>query len=128
MDYKPEMIKKIRKEKGLTQKQLGEKCGMKEPQLRKYETGNGNPKLETIKRIADALEEPVHIFLEGDLKTEYLREIFAPEEEYTSEEATEEGEDTLISNYQRLNPIGKEEAQKRVSELTEIQRYTEKEK
>nr|WP_300839722.1 helix-turn-helix transcriptional regulator [uncultured Acetatifactor sp.] len=51
-----ENIKRIRKEKHLTQKQLGEKCGMSESTLRQYEIGYRNPKIETIKKIADALE------------------------------------------------------------------------
>lgn len=48
-------IKKFRKEKKMTQKQLGEKCGMYESQIRKYELGTANPKLDTIKKIADVL-------------------------------------------------------------------------
>lgn len=50
-----ENIRKIRKEKGLTQKQLGELCGMKEANIRKYELDNANPKIETVERIASAL-------------------------------------------------------------------------
>ena len=51
-----ERIKKIRLEKGLTQKQLSEKCGIDSANLRKYESGQQNPKTETLNRIADALE------------------------------------------------------------------------
>ena len=51
-----EKIKKIRKEKGFTQKKLGEKTGIAESTIRRYEIGLLNPKLETIKKIADALE------------------------------------------------------------------------
>lgn len=50
-----ENIKRIRKEKGLTQKQLGEKCGMSESALRQYELGLRNPKVETIQKLATAL-------------------------------------------------------------------------
>ena len=50
-----ENIKRLRTERGLTQKQLGELCGMKEANLRKYELDNANPKIETIERIAQAL-------------------------------------------------------------------------
>lgn len=50
-----ENIKKFRKERKMTQKQLGEKCGMYESQIRKYELGTANPKIETIKKIADVL-------------------------------------------------------------------------
>lgn len=51
-------IKRIRKEKGLTQRKLGELCGINEVQIRRYELGgkNANPKLETLSKIAQALE------------------------------------------------------------------------
>lgn len=51
-------IKKIRKEKGLTQKQLGALCipPIGESTIRKYELGLLNPKIETIKKIAAALD------------------------------------------------------------------------
>lgn len=50
-----ENIKRIRKERGLTQKRLGELCGIAEPNIRKYENGKQNPKLETVEKIASAL-------------------------------------------------------------------------
>lgn len=53
-----ENIRRIRLEKGITQKELGEKSGINPAQIRRYELGgkNSNPKLETIQKIADALE------------------------------------------------------------------------
>lgn len=50
-----ENIKRIRKERGLTQKELGKLCGMNEVQIRQYELNKANPKIETIDRIASAL-------------------------------------------------------------------------
>ena len=50
-----ENIKRLRRERGLTQKNLGELCGIAEPNIRKYENGKQNPKLETIEKIATAL-------------------------------------------------------------------------
>jgi transcriptional regulator with XRE-family HTH domain len=49
-------IKKIRKEKGLTQSQLGKKCGIDEANIRKYENGKLTPKTETLQKIALALQ------------------------------------------------------------------------
>ena len=49
------MIKKIRKEKGLTQKQLGDLCGIADSNIRKYENGKQFPKMETLQKIASAL-------------------------------------------------------------------------
>lgn len=50
-----ENIKRIRKEKGLTQKALGERCNISEGNIRKYESNRQKPKIETIQRIANAL-------------------------------------------------------------------------
>ena len=48
-------IRRFRKEREITQKKLGELCGIAEPNIRKYENGKQNPKLETIEKIASAL-------------------------------------------------------------------------
>lgn len=53
-----ENIKKLRIEKGLTQKQLGDLCGMADSAIRRYESGRGNPTEKTLKRIAAALNVP----------------------------------------------------------------------
>lgn len=51
-----EWIKTFREEKGLTQSQLGDMCGMADSAIRRYENGRANPKIETLQKIADALE------------------------------------------------------------------------
>jgi len=48
-------IKRLRKEKGLTQKQLGDKCGLADSAIRRYELGGANPKIETLDKIASVL-------------------------------------------------------------------------
>lgn len=48
-------IRDIRKKKKMTQKELAELCGMYDSQIRKYELGSQNPKLESIQKIASAL-------------------------------------------------------------------------
>lgn len=50
-----ENIRHIRKERGLTQKKLGELCKIAEPTIRRYEAGTLNPKLTTVEKIASAL-------------------------------------------------------------------------
>ena len=50
-----EIIKKLRIERGLTQKQLGELCEMADSAIRRYENGRANPKIETLQKIANAL-------------------------------------------------------------------------
>lgn len=67
-------LKEARQKKGLTQKQLGDKCGMYESQIRRYELGSLNPKIETLQKIADALDVPVSEVadceFDGDGKTQ----------------------------------------------------------
>lgn len=50
-----EKIRAARRTAGMTQKELGEKAGIAEPTIRRYELGKLNPKLETVKKIAAAL-------------------------------------------------------------------------
>lgn len=51
-----ENIKKIRKEKGLTQKELGKLINVSESQIGSYENGYRNPKIVTIRKISKALD------------------------------------------------------------------------
>lgn len=60
-------IKEIRLQKNLTQKQLGELCGMADSAIRRYESGKANPKLETLQKIASALKVPLSAFLDDEL-------------------------------------------------------------
>lgn len=54
-----ERIKRIRLEKGLTQREVSARCHIAEPTIRKYESGRLNPKFETLEKISSALEVPV---------------------------------------------------------------------
>ena len=58
-----ERIKTARQNAGLTQKQLGEACGIAEPTIRRYELGKLNPKFETLERIAGALNTSAALLL-----------------------------------------------------------------
>lgn len=54
-----ENIKRIRKEKGLTQKDVANGCDMLVPTYSRLERGGANPSLNTIVRIAESLDVPV---------------------------------------------------------------------
>lgn len=45
-----------RKTQHLTQKQLAEKTGINQSDISKIETGNANPALSTLKRLAEGLD------------------------------------------------------------------------
>lgn len=54
-----ERIRDIRKEKGLTQQALGQLLGVTQATVGQYETNPNPPKIETLQRIADALDVPL---------------------------------------------------------------------
>lgn len=52
-------IRDLRKKHGITQKALADKLGTSPQNLAQYESGKRHPKIETLQKIADALEIPV---------------------------------------------------------------------
>lgn len=120
-----EKIKKNRIQKGFTQKQLAQKCSMYESQIRKYETGKIHPKIETLQKIANALQVSVNSLrsdseLEMDFLTKYMCKSF---------DATIESlniEHKLISDYRSLNAQGRQKAIEQVELLTKIPEYKAK--
>lgn len=59
-----EKMREERKKRGLSQKELGKKIGMSQQMIAQYENGNRNPKMETIEKIANALEVPTFNLVE----------------------------------------------------------------
>ena len=122
--YTGDMIRKYRTEKGLTQKKLGELCGIADSNIRKYESGNQNPKIETLQIIADALDIPVNRLLAGKIITgDELKEKLS-EYGLTHLVPDTEEERIVLENCKKLNETGKKEAAKRVEELTHLEKYT----
>lgn len=60
-----EKIKQARKKAGYTQKELGEKLGISQVRVAQYENGIRNPKIETIKKIAEALNVEIIDLIPG---------------------------------------------------------------
>lgn len=88
-----EEIKRLRIKRGLTQKQLGEMCGMADSAIRKYESGKVKPKIEAIKKLASALQVDPYSLADFDAATEMLEEhINSVEEEKRKTPAREEPE------------------------------------
>ena len=122
--YTGDMIRKYRTEKGLTQKKLGELCGIADSNIRKYESGNQNPKIETLQKIADALDIPGNRLLAGKIiSRDELKEKLS-EYGLTHLVPDTEEERTVLENCKKLNETGKKEAAKRVEELTHLEKYT----
>lgn len=50
-----------RKKTGLTQKELSERTGITQGDISKLENGNANPSINTLKRLAKAMNMSLHI-------------------------------------------------------------------
>lgn len=58
------LYRNYRKELGMTQSQLGQKAGVTQPNITRFESGNYNPSLEFMVRIAAAMGKKVKVVLE----------------------------------------------------------------
>ena len=65
-----ELIKKYRKERGMTQLELSQASGVNFSLLRNYEIGNRKPKIEQLKKIANALDVSLIEFLDIEIESD----------------------------------------------------------
>ena len=71
-------IKRIRKEKRLTQKDVAEGCEMLVPTYSRLERGGSNPSLASIVRIADAMDvSVVELFQSSEIKDKSVAQKLA---------------------------------------------------
>ncbi len=62
-------IARLRIQRGLTQAQLAEMVGTRQPSIARLENGNSKPSLSFLKRIADALDARIELrFIPQDTK------------------------------------------------------------
>lgn len=103
-----ERIKKIRKERGFTQKHIADLCGMADSAIRKYESDKVTPTLRTASKLADALGVPVQVLFGAD----HFKEMLSADDY-----------DCLIDVYNRLNPLGQQKALELVEMLAGNPQY-----
>lgn len=103
-----ERIKKLRKEKGISVDYIAEKLGKNRATIYRYESND-----------IENLPYPILVPLAEILGTTpmYLMGCEIEDIKVTKDEKE------LLDNYKKLNDLGKKEANKRVAELTEINRY-----
>lgn len=126
MSYTSDAIRRIRKEKGLTQKQLGERCGIADSNIRKYESGTQNPKLETIQKIANALEIDIDNLLNIEVEKGFIKPTNSLDflkKPKTTIETTDDNFVKIANNYYKLNKEGREKALDLVELLTKVSDY-----
>ena len=124
-----EKIKSIRLSKNLTQKELGELCGMADSAIRRYELGGANPKIETLKRIASALNVGLEEFMTDSelslfesMAKLYLQSDFRVDELESLEEHTPQ-ENYLMVKFRELNDNGQKKVTDYIDDLSKIPEY-----
>ena len=121
-------IRKIRLEKGLTQKQVAEACGTVDATIRAYELGKANPKPATVAKIAKALGVSTVELYGADESIsihQLLNDADIVSAIYQSRFGDEIDEDTmykrrLLVAFDKLNQEGQEEGIKRIEEMALI--------
>ena len=68
------MLKDLRKEKGMTQEQLGEKFGVSRRTVSRWETGSNMPDLDVLIDLSDFYEVDLREILSGERKSEKMNE------------------------------------------------------
>ncbi|MBQ8814102.1 MAG: helix-turn-helix transcriptional regulator [Lachnospiraceae bacterium] len=123
-------IKNFRKLRGLTQKELAQKIGVAEITLRQYENNKREPRIETIQKIASALNvRLVDIVDAADFQKLISKEVDAVMDSHIKSgkvRIIETDEQELVSDYLKLNKSGKSKAREYVKDLTLIPGYTKK--
>lgn len=105
---KTEFLKQLINETGLKMKTFAEKADIPYTTLRSMlERGIENASVNNVIKVCKQL----------DICVETLYDMCKKDINISSEEKT------LLENYNKLNDLGKKEAAKRVSELTEINKY-----
>ena len=114
-----ENIKKARKQAGLTQKELGQRLGVKQQTIAMYENNQTNIKYTTAEKIAKALNVPIESIYTIAI-SDNMSFVF---DDLVMTEILSDDEVCIILDYRDLNSEGKQEASKRVEELTYIPKY-----
>ncbi len=102
--------------RNMKQVELVEKTGIGKGALSSYISGKYNPKQNNIYKIAKALDVNEAWLMGYDVPMERINQL--NKLEVTNDELE------LLNNYKKLNDLGKKEANKRVAELTEINKYS----
>ena len=105
-----EIYKEIRDKKGLTDYRISKETGISQSTFTDWKNGRSKPKRDKMQKIADALGVTIDFLTTGAEK---------------SENALTGEEHKILALYRKLNAAGKSEALKRISELSELGRYTE---
>lgn len=109
----------LRTDKKFSQEQMAKELGVSKSSIAMWETGKRLPSPDGFEQIADYFNVDID-FLYG--RTDVKRKILF--DEYGDEFIHSNNNLKILEHYDKLNVTGKQEATKRVEELSHIPKYT----
>lgn len=103
-------IKELRKEKGISLKELGNEIGISSATLSRYETDKRNPKIENWQKLADYFQVPVP-YLMGTSDHRDGLDLWAEHSGYSMESIQKE-----IDRLEKANRFNNENRQQRIGQ------------
>ena len=111
-----ENIKKYRKEKGLTQRELADKLNIATNSLSRYEIGERRPPIDMIEKIAEILNvTPIQLMYDEEVENTLNQS--ADDEAQRQEMYLKELREDTINKYDSLDPFGQKAANKYINFL-----------
>ena len=98
-------LKVLRKEKGITQEQMGEELGVSDRTISRWETGNNMPDISLLVEIAEFFDVSIPEIIKGERKSEDMNEETKEVAETMSVYAKAEKEQ-LVKSIRNLSIIG----------------------
>ncbi len=118
-----ERIRNARKNAKLTQKTLGEALGVSPQMIAQYENGDRLPKVETLQRIANALN--ISLLDLGVLDTDVLTALKILQDEGVETYLAHSSKDTdkILDCFEKLNNNGQKRVVQYAEDLLKIPEY-----
>ena len=124
-------IKQLRKNNQIKQADLAKQIGVPQSTLSKYENGNLRIDADTLAKIATALGVSINNLLGidedsslGTKMAHYRNHNISPQHFEIETNLEKISISNILNDLKLLNSIGRNEAVKRVNELTKLEEYT----
>ena len=115
-----ERIREARKEKGLSQVELGKLLKVTQQMIAQYEKGDRTPKKDTLEKIAEALEVPLTQLMDFKYNLN-IPGVDSAMYDFSNEETQQVIE--LLNDYEKLNDKGRNKVVELASDLTHVKKY-----
>ncbi len=111
-----DMLKYLRRSKGLSQREFAEKIGVSPSTISMYEVGQREPDFETEEKIADYFNIDLNTLRGKDVESPAATPALSPDRE------------ELLANYDNLNEEGQQKVREYAADLVDSGKYEKESK